>query len=498
MSSKLPSTIVPGLVNIPGRNVEVQRLTEDLLAQDREENHCFFNTRGFHNHLSHHLLAAYDMGAQAKLIQEIFDREQSVQRPAIKPPADFTEAKICETNFTQYLGDENYYSAFLTFFSDQIASKGVPETLERFVFDPQFNITGVSMLSRFLSGAMHPWIQTGYGAEFGSDAMIAQGLALASVHAPLMPDFFDFASPGAASELVASSVVDRVHGGGQSLFQILRQVYDSDVMKPVMPYDPNALLTARRIALLQDGRPEEMRRLCDLWWPASPREQSLGLDKKVEELFWVSTLLLAGTGKPDRKPRLDFFLMHVLNATLFLPSLLKMIPTDASKVKLLRGLLPVVLMFIMVRGRPRVNPELIMSYTAMPRPPNGDEATSHPSLPPNYAGYGNPQDPALYNPWHSIMDSVLYAPDAHTLKAIRALYYAARHYGHKSADQIPGLFTEEGNKESLPGIGVIDGSIFVRAAGVVMNTLGWVSHGEPAGNWDGSGLGWEDAWNGSD
>ena len=63
----------------------------------------------------------------------------------------------------------------------------------------------------------------------------------------------------------------------------------------------------------------------------------------------------------------------------------------------------------------------------------------------------------------------------------------------------PGLFTDKDtHKESLPGIGNIDGSIFVRAAGVVMSTLGWVSHGEPAGKWDTSGLGWDDAWKDSD
>ncbi|KAH7923708.1 hypothetical protein BV22DRAFT_1014899 [Leucogyrophana mollusca] len=504
MFGKLPSTITPGITNFPGRDVEAQRLAERLLAEDREKNHCFFNSKGFHNHLSHHLLAAYDMGASAKLLQDIFNGENSYQRPITagmgeenKGAPRSEEGKMTPDNFTQYLGDEKHYSAFLTFFTEQIASIGAPDTLERFIFSPSVNITGVDMLSRFLAGALHSWIQVGYGAEFGSNAMVAQGLAMASVHSPLIPELFEFAAPGAANDLLSSAAKDQVHDDGKSLFQIFREVYDSDTLKPVMPYDPNALLTARRIALMKDGRPEEMRKLCASWWPASPDEQRASLEKKVEELFWVSTLLLAGTGKPGRKPRLDFFLMHVLNATLFLPSLLKLVPSDDSRVKLLRGFLPVALMYVLMRGRPRIDPDLIMSYTATPRPPNDEAADT--SYPANYQGYGNPGDPELYNPWHDILASVLHAPDAHTLKAIRALYYAAQHYGHKSSDQVPGLFTDKDtHKESLPGIGNIDGSIFVRAAGVVMSTLGWVSHGEPAGKWDTSGLGWDDAWKDSD
>ena len=58
-----------------------------------------------------------------------------------------------------------------------------------------------------------------------------------------------------------------------------------------------------------------------------------------------------------------------------------------------------------------------------------------------------------------------------------------------------GAFDEEGN-ETLMGSGDLDGTIFVRAAGIVMETLGWVSKGQKEGFWDRSGLGWEAAWDG--
>ena len=40
----------------------------------------------------------------------------------------------------------------------------------------------------------------------------------------------------------------------------------------------------------------------------------------------------------------------------------------------------------------------------------------------------------------------------------------------------------------------MDGTVFVRAAGLFMDYKGWVMHGEKEKPWDVSGLGWDDAW----
>ena len=257
-------------------------------------------------------------------------------------------------------------------------------------------------------------------------------------------------------------------------------------MTPVMPYDPDALLSARFRDACANGRPAEIRRLSALWQIDISRGQA-ELDDKVEEILWTATLLLAGSGKRGRKPRLDFFLMHMLNASLFLPSLLNVIPTMESKATLLRAMVPVLLIYLTVRGRPRIDPELMMSYTATPRPPN----SSTPQ--PDSSAIGDPRDEADYNPWPVIVSSVLHAPDAHTLKAIRALSYAAQRYGQTPPGGAIGAFDTDG-RETHVGMAKVDGSIFVRAAGVVMDTLGWVSHGQKEGSWDRSALGWDDAW----
>jgi hypothetical protein len=44
----------------------------------------------------------------------------------------------------------------------------------------------------------------------------------------------------------------------------------------------------------------------------------------------------------------------------------------------------------------------------------------------------------------------------------------------------------------------MNGTIFVRAAGVLMNTLGLLTLGQAVGSGDRGALGWDDAWKGED
>ena len=270
-------------------------------------------------------------------------------------------------------------------------------------------------------------------------------------------------------------------------------MYDSPILRPVMPYDPNAFISKRSADARKDGRPQEILRLSRLWYIDSSRGQA-ELDEKVEELMWLGTLLMAGTGRPGCNPRLDFFMMHMITSSLFVPSLLEVIPTMESKVVLLRAILPVILWYVLVRGRPRINPNLLMSYTEKPRPPSGTGLTSCKR---DASGVGDIADSEFVNPWPEIIAAAMHFPEAHTIKTIRALYYAAQKFGTTPSGGAIGAFRRNGT-ETHEGMSEMDGTIFVRAAGIVMNTLGWVSHGQKEGKWDTSGLGWDDAWNNAD
>ncbi|KAI0670778.1 hypothetical protein C8Q78DRAFT_1069524 [Trametes maxima] len=490
----LPATIRQGLLNLPGATWETKRTVERLLEDDREKRHCFTNQLGFHNHLSHHLLAAYDLGAPSAVLQKIYNLEDeglpwNVDHQEGAGPGE-PLAEVTVQNWTDWLGDAKHYAGYLRFFTHEIIQRGVGDVLEQYVFAPAANGNESFMLLRFIGGALHPLIQTGYAAEFGSDAMVAQALAQAAVHKAFQPELFELTRPPQPENIAyqAGEPHHRQPSKGHSLLSIIRQAYDSEIMTPVMPYDPDALLSARFRAACTEARRAEIRRLSSLYHVDTARGQ-LEFDEKVEELIWITTLLLVGSGRRGRKPRLDFFLMHFLNASLFVSSLLAAIPSSESKAALLRALVPTLLIYLTIRGRPRIDAVLAMSYTDTPRPPNASEDLPQPWP----ASIGDPRNAEDFNPWPSIVASVVHAPDAHTLKAIRTLYYAAQRYGQAPPGSVPGAFDTEG-RETHEGIAKVDGSLFVRAAGVVMNTLGWVTHGQSAGQWDRSALGWDDAW----
>ncbi|PFH50516.1 hypothetical protein AMATHDRAFT_144896 [Amanita thiersii Skay4041] len=472
-----------GVLNLPVANHASKCLVETLLAKDANEHHCYFRSAGLHNHLSHHLLAAYDLGAAPNLLRKIYDKEAAYQRPIYVEEKD-RDIVITENNWTKHLGNQHAYGAYLKFFTERISHIGVHRTFEQYLFDKTANDNGVNMLIRLVSGAVHPFIHVGYGIEFESDLIIAAGLAQAAIHVPQTPEIFDL---GAEAETAGDTT------NGLTLLEILREVYDSDILKPVMPYDPNALVNARLKAAVSEGREEEIKRMCSKF-VVDATLSSAEFDAKIQECFWTATLLLCATGRQGREPRLDFFLMHLVTSSLFLPSYFRFLQNPSHKASLLKAYIPVMLLYILARGRPRIDPDLLMSYKSTPRPP------VHLGLAAGKGAIGDPNNDLNYNPWPPIVGSVLHAPDSHVLKAIRSLIYAAKKYGDVPPGGAIGSFkTVSGTDtktETHKGTAKMDGTIFVRAAGMVLDYMGWVGHGQAArDDWDRSALGWDDAWN---
>ena len=278
-----------------------------------------------------------------------------------------------------------------------------------------------------------------------------------------------------------------------TLLELVAQVYESKILHPPMPYDPDALLSVRSRLALANGGAEEIHRICSQYGVFGDFKEA-DLASKVEECIWVSTLLLASTGRKGRKPRLDFFLMHLVTSSLFLQPFFAVLEKPAYKVALLNAYIPVLVLIILTRGRPRINPELLMSYTDVPRPP-----VSASNLPdPNSKSIGNPQNDSDYNPWPAMIEAVQYHRDSHVPKTLRTLIFASQKYGDKAPGKAIGAFHRDSGVETHNGTGKMDGTIFVRAAGLVMDTLGWVSYGQKEGSWDRSALGWDAAWDSGD
>lgn len=77
----------------------------------------------------------------------------------------------------------SYYSAYVKFFKGLIAERGgLDGVIEEFITSPKanFQTNGESpdMLTRFLSGLVHPIIHACYGLEFGIPAIVAEGMSI--------------------------------------------------------------------------------------------------------------------------------------------------------------------------------------------------------------------------------------------------------------------------------------------------------------------------------
>lgn len=466
-----------GQLNVAGITAASKKATEELLLKDAEKHHCYFRSAGLHNHLSHHLLAAYDLGATTSHLKKIYDVEAPTQRPIFVEEKD-ASILVTDDNWVQYLGNQSAYGSFFKFFSGKVAELGAGPALEKYVFHRDANDVSKAMLIRVMSGAVHPFIQIGYGLEFGNETLVATGLAQAAIHKATAPEIYSFSYEESTSS-----------GPGSTVLEILRKVYDSDILQPA-PYDPNALFNARLQGIVERGQ-AEIRKIC-----ADFHINTNGGDavfvSKVEELIWAATLLMSGTGRKGREVRLDFFLMHLVTSSLFLRPYLQVLENPISKANLLRAYLSVVVLLTLARGRPRIDPGLLMSYTATPRPPGAS------ALHPSQSALGSPTDDVDYNPWPAMFEDVVYHPDAHVLKAFRTLAFAAKEHGAVPAGEVIGAFLPD-QKESHPGAAQLDGTVFVRAAGMLMDYMGWTAHGQEArDDWDRSALGWDGAWENGD
>ena len=161
--------------------------------------------------------------------------------------------------------------------------------------------------------------------------------------------------------------------------------------------------------------------------------------------------------------------VHLVTSVLFLPSLVAYLsPTSISI--LLRTYLLNALALYVARGRPALPvAEFFDSVTPTPSPPSDPPKPSDGTL--------NPENPNA-NPWLALMQSTIMHPDDHLCKLQRALAHFASLYGTTPAGYLKELGVE------LEGAEKIDGSLFVRVAGLSMDRLGWMREGQDELEWD--------------
>ncbi|KAK1760877.1 HypA protein [Echria macrotheca] len=344
--------IVPedtGLLKVK-QTAEAAKKAEELLQEDLEKHHVFFNEEGFHNHIPHHILALYGTGAPPSSLQRGYDGNTSYQRPAQPTHEAVVEDLISTWEHAQrYLGKEKYYPDFLRFFQREITTNGVQPTLLRYVFSGEPETQPV--FTRLFSGLVHPLIQLMYGLEWNQPAIIASALAQTAVHGNPMESFFVESETLSHSRSSSSPSEKMPH-----IVDLLQEIRSN-----------RKLATAARMSDANKIRDGVLTRARDemLSIAGRVRVSPENLDEKTAEMFEACLLVAAGAAvHPTKHPKFDFFLIHHVNVSPIFPTLNAhpWIPTQ-TKARLLEYKIRLDLADYAARGAPDFSPSKIASYT---------------------------------------------------------------------------------------------------------------------------------------
>lgn len=130
-----------------------------VLQENHDIHHMYFNSDGFHNHIAHHVLTLFSLGASAAEIQKAFDSNKDYQRPQFPVTGKNVEDMADKAKFNEFLGQEKYFHDYMVFFQKEMEAKGWEAVLNEHLFarDEHAEL----MLTRMYAGMVDTYIIVG-------------------------------------------------------------------------------------------------------------------------------------------------------------------------------------------------------------------------------------------------------------------------------------------------------------------------------------------------
>ncbi|KAI1654881.1 hypothetical protein F4813DRAFT_368789 [Daldinia decipiens] len=332
-----------GLWKIQQDEASAEKATE-LLQEDLDKHHVFFNDMGYHNHISHQVLALYGTGASPELLKKGYDVNKTYQRPAKKIRENVVEELGDWEKTKKYLGKGGYYNEFLAFFQNEIDKLGWEKTLSEYMF--RGDERSEDMLFRMVAGLFHPIIQLMYGVEWKQPAIVAMALAQAAVHKDDLRKFLY------TTEEAAKSNTEPM----PSIESLLREVKANEKLSTsIHGTDEPTKISKGIFGKAWDEIVELASRV-----KVKPEE----LDERNAEMYHISVYEGASAAfYPGKEPKFDFFIMHHININPIYIILngLDWIPIE-SKVRLLEWKIRLDLVQYAARGCPPFELDNIAAY----------------------------------------------------------------------------------------------------------------------------------------
>ncbi|OJJ48527.1 hypothetical protein ASPZODRAFT_62885 [Penicilliopsis zonata CBS 506.65] len=323
---------------------DAAKTATEVLQKNLEKHHIYFNNRGFHNHIVHHILTIYALGASPAAIQEAYQRNASYQRPVLPVTESVAHALHDRATFIGCLGREEHYPNFLAFFQVEIANKGVEHVLNEYLFAEDERAE--DLLIRLFSGLLHPIIHLGFGVEFNQPAIVAEALAQTAIHDDWIGPMFLL-----PAETAAGGVGKR---GDKSLFEILQEAStDRKLVDSVRWSDDNNM----RDGVLTRA-PAEMIAYASQFTVSKDQ-----IKEKHAEILNTTVYFTAAAQKPDKEIKMDFFFLHCVTSSIFLSKFLAMPSLSLrAKLRLLEWKGRMDLLVYVSRNSPKLTKERITAH----------------------------------------------------------------------------------------------------------------------------------------
>lgn len=308
----------PAFFVAPLRKDSAEKASE-LLQENHKKHHIYFNNDGFHNHIVHHLLTLYALGATPSQLQTGYDANKTYQRPPVPLDPQIVQDLNDRAAFAKHLGDERHYRDYLAHFQGELAAKGVSAVLAEYLFARDARAD--DLLARTFAGFVHPLIHLGFGVEFGQPAIVAEALAQAATHDAWIGGFL-LGAEKAAAERKASGAAKQ-DGGDATLMQLVDEIRSSEkTAKAARWEDRNRL----RDGVIKRAGPE-MRDLAARWVVDGEED----LERKTAEMIDASVFFSAAAQRPPHTQKYDFFYMHSVTSSVFFTDFLtnSLFPRDA-------------------------------------------------------------------------------------------------------------------------------------------------------------------------
>lgn len=303
-----------GIVKNQPPTEESAAKASELLQENHEKHHIFFNQEGFHNHIVHHLLTLYGLGAPASVIEKQYQHNASYQRPNYPVQERNVEDMSNPEHFQKYLGEEQYYQDFLKFWQSEMEKKGWENVLNEYLFAGGERAD--DLLTRMYAGFLHPLIHFGFGIEFQQPAIIAEALAQACVHQTWISPYL--------LETEAASTTP----SSKTLPQLIDEIRADKKLSMAAHWEDGNKI---RDGILVRA-PDEMISYAKKW-TVSPSQ----LEEKTAEMINAAIYYTAAAQKPPKQVKFDFYFMHCVNASIFFPTFnAQSWLSPANKVRLLK------------------------------------------------------------------------------------------------------------------------------------------------------------------